>query len=161
MSRCMHFIFLSKEKGKTLWWACPTCEEKRGEGKGKGKMDHRPSNENLGIQLLATHQLPGNQMVWYLLDVYTQPSLYSVFFVHCISMIYHINHKNFCVLLGTHTFWSIIASFHLRFLWSFLVRGVLYQGRKSHIFHISLKAFFVEYNGDPKTGRVRFSNCRK
>ena len=35
--------FLSRERGKTLKRECPTCDKKRGEG--KGKMDHRPLDE--------------------------------------------------------------------------------------------------------------------
>ena len=35
--------FFSRGKGKTLRRECPTCDEKRGEG--KGEMDHRPQDE--------------------------------------------------------------------------------------------------------------------
>ena len=40
----MHALyFLSRERGITFRRECPTCDEKRGEG--KGEMDHRPQDE--------------------------------------------------------------------------------------------------------------------
>ena len=40
----MHFIFLSRGRGKTLRQECPTCDKERGEGKGKTDIGPRMKN---------------------------------------------------------------------------------------------------------------------
>ena len=52
----MHALyFLSRERGKTHRRECPTCDEKRGEG--KGGMDHQPLDEKWMCKPILCFQL--------------------------------------------------------------------------------------------------------